>query len=130
MRFYPNALQTLREIAQGRDCAKQCLYLVADSQNPHSKNAVMLHNGKTKLGSVCEDDAWLVRTVLDNWDLKANASAGLHGSGVDRKYPFVVACCIEPGQSYYDSRTIIVSGFNKVNERLARKFSDKFRKVV
>lgn len=130
MRFYPNALQTLREIAQGRDCAKQCLYLVADPTNPHSKNAVMLHNGKTKLGSVCEDDAWLVRTILDDWDLKTDASTRLRGGDVYRKYPFVVACCIDPGQSNPDSGSIIVAGFNKVDERLARKFSDKFRKVV
>lgn len=131
MRFYPEALSTLQKIMKTVDCTKQCLYLVADPKNKHSTNAVMLHDGKRKLGSVSEDDAWTVRMVLDRWDNESgNAKELATKNGIiDRKYPFVAACCIDAiSSTTIDNGYIRVSGFNKVDERLARKFSDKYRK--
>lgn len=116
-------MELLERIAKETDCSKQCLYLVADIKNAHDVNAVMLSDGKRKLGSVAGTEALEIRDMLDDW---------LCEVGTDD----VITVCIDanfklnsryPGTERGGS-VIRVTGFGRINERIARKFSDKFRK--
>lgn len=97
---------------------EQCLYLVAD---PKSKD-VVLHNGKFRLGTVAPTHAAHVRAFLTRI---------ASDEGVDN----VLVCKMKivPYGSDGPRSFKLQSSFNVtpvfyVYERLARKFSDKYRK--
>ena len=131
MRFYKNqatgstAHDYLHAVEKLPDAFDQCLYLVPEQSNQYDSNAVMLHNGKMKLGSVEAGDAAKVRQLLDKW--KRDNGGGITGEDV-----IVVRCdpmYIDP-QTFAFKGSIKVRGMYRVNERLARKFSNKHRKEV
>lgn len=103
------------------DTLDQCLYLVPEVDNKHDVNAVMLHNGKQKLASVESTCAAKIKRLLQKW----REENGTRGEDV-------VVCRI--AAMYIDRNTFEfkgsaqVYGMHRVNERLARKFSDKHRK--
>lgn len=121
MRFYPGAHSYLHKASQRRDTLDQCLYLVAEVDNKYDVNAVMLHNGKMKLGSVNATDTAKIKRLLNEWH-QQNAKAG---------EDVIVCRCdaiyIDP-QTFGFKGSVQVHGMHRVNERLARKFSDKYRK--
>jgi hypothetical protein len=125
MRFYTGAHDYLHKAGKMSDAFDQCLYLVPEQSNKYDSNAVMLHNGKQKLGSVEANDAAKVRHLLDKW--KNENCGGIAGEDV-----IVVKCdpmYIDP-QTFAFKGSIKVRGMYRVNERLARKFSNKHRKEV
>ena len=120
LKYYPTAFDSLKRAGSIRETAERCLFLVAEEDNPHDPNAVMLHDGKNKLGSVSRDDAQDVRNLLAKWKK-------------ERGYDEVVVVTIPwmgpqaMSQLRYDG-FIKVQGIYRVNERLARKFADMYYK--
>lgn len=122
MRFYDGAHNYIHR-ASKLGVFDQCLYLVPEQGNQYDSNAVMLHNGKKKLGSVEANDAAKVRRLLQQW--KDENGGGIGGEDV-----IVVKCdaiYVDP-QTFEFKGSIKVRGMYRVNERLARKFSNKHRK--
>lgn len=112
-----------------KEKAEQCLFLVAESGNMHDEHAVMLHDGDKKIGSLNKTQAPAVRALLDSW------VKPLAGKPYDQEDVIVVAVPYTlDGSDYSDTgdaydelqrnQTITVKGIYRVNERLARKFSD------
>ena len=121
-RFYPGAHEYLYKVSRFvRETEEKCLYLVPEINNQHDSNAVMLHNGKMKLGNVAVELAPQVRSMLTAWAKESGSED-------------VVACTLQEVQWNVDLLTFKqqaahnVQGRYRVNERMARKFSDKFRK--
>jgi len=122
MRFYNGAHDYIHR-ASKLDVFDQCLYLVPEQDNKYDTNAVMLHNGKMKLGSVEASDAARVKRLLQEW--KDQNGGGITGEDV-----IVVRCdplYVDP-QTFEFKGSVKVRGMYRVNERLARKFSNKHRK--
>lgn len=122
MRFYAGAHEYLHR-ASKLDVFDQCLYLVPELDNKYDVNAVMLHNGKKKLGSVEANDAARVKRLIQQWKNE-------NGGGITGEDVVVVRCdriMIDP-QTFEFKGSIVVRGMYRVNERLARKFSNKHRK--
>ena len=120
MRFYAGAFDWLLKAAQTKDIYDQHLYLVAEVDNDNDINAVMLHNGKRKLGNVAANEAPALKRILTSW------KSGPKGDDV-------VVCSIDrisinERQDFPFRGSIVVHGKHRVNERLARKYADKFRK--
>lgn len=124
MRFYKGSHEYLHMAGKLRDTFDQCLYLVPEQSNKYDSNAVMLHNGKMKLGSVVATDAGKVRRMIDKW--KAD------NGGDDITDEDVIVVKADPmaydAQTFGFAGSIKVRGLYRVNERLARKFSNKHRK--
>ena len=124
MRFYKGAHEYLHTVSQLRNTFDQCLYLVPEMDNKHDVNAVMLHNGKKKLASVNATDSAKIKAMLARWKDE-------NGGGRNED---VIVCRIPDkymdAKSYCQLGSIQVYGMQRVNERLARKFSDKQRKEV
>lgn len=122
MRFYSGAHEYLHKVGLNHsDRFDQCLYLVPEMGNPYDANAVMLHNGKQKLGSVEATAAHKIRQILNKWKTE-NGSLG---------EDVIVVRMQQHNDSlqYYKQRgNISVRSMHRVNERLARKFSNKNRK--
>lgn len=105
------------------DVFDQCLYLVPEPKNQYDSNAVMLHNGKMKLGSVEASDAARLRRMLQEW--KNENGGGIEGDDV--VVVKLERISIDP-QTFAFTGSIKVRGMYRVNERLARKFSNIHRK--
>lgn len=121
MRFYDGAHEELFKVIY-KQPEDQCLYLVADVGNTYDSNAVKLHNGKQKLGSVAAEFAKPVRAMLDRWSKE---------DGFDS----VIVCKLDLTTingnnigSFKKFASVYVKGFSRVNERAARKFADSIRK--
>lgn len=120
LKYYPTAFDSIKRASAIREKAEKCLFIVAEEDNPHDPNAVMLHDGKTKLGSVQREQARDIRDLLAKWKK-------------DRGYDEVVVVTIpwmgpnNLAQMKYDG-FVKVTGIYRVNERLARKFADKYHK--
>jgi hypothetical protein len=122
MRFYAGAHDIIHKASKEKDVFDQCLYLVAEKDNKYDTNAVMLHNGKMKLGSVEKNDAAKVKRLLAKW---------LDENGGDRNDDVVVVRCSYIGtdpSTFAFAGSVQVRGMYRVNERLARKFSNQHRK--
>ncbi len=124
MRFYPGAFEYLVK-ASRRIMCDQCLYLVPEVDNNHDVNAVMLHNGEQKLGSVSADAAPELKNLLKLWKT----------SEIGKEYNTddVIVCSLQADSvgygagdmlNFMNRGSIIVVGEYRVNERLARKFSN------
>lgn len=98
---------------RGEKAEEQCLYLVPEN-NDNDQDAVMLHNGKQKLGNVAKEQARMVRAWLATWKVAQGSK------GED-----VLVCSIN-----HVTDPLYVYGNYRVNERLARKFSNKYRKEI
>lgn len=121
MRFYAGAHEYLHKAGQQRDVFDQYLYLVPEVDNKYDVNAVMLHNGKQKLGSVEAKDAAKVKRLFDEWK-DANP---MHLDDV------IVVRMDQVYQHLSDFKyrgSIPVRGMYRIHERLARKFSNKHLK--
>jgi len=120
MRFYKGAFDYLLKASQYKDVFDQHLYLVAEADNEHDVNAVMLHNGRQKLGTATATEAPALKRLMTGWKT---------GSRDDN----VVVCQfdrITPMEKadFPFKGSILVHGKYRINERLARKYADKFRK--
>lgn len=106
----------MSKVTNHNERPEQCVFLVADSKS----NDVVLHNGKMRLGSVAENQREAVRKIID---------ALGEETGQDQ-----VLVCFMPyvdRNSEWQIRTgssLKVVPTHHVYERLARKFSDKYRK--
>lgn len=116
MRFYDGAHKYLYDVSR-KDVHDQCLYLVPEFDNKHDMNAVMLHNGQQKIGSVSANDAAKIKRLMLEW----KADNGPAGEDV-----IVCKCDVIYGPSYdFDHKgSVTVRGMYRVNERLARKYSN------
>ena len=89
----------------------QCLFLVPDVSNKFDANAVMLHDGKVKLGYVAAGEALGVKKILDKLTKER---------GQDQ----VIVVTVPPVKREGDfawSTSITVKGVGFVYERVARK---------
>lgn len=112
MRYYPQAHEKI-VAASLRPADEQLLFLVADINNPHDKNAVALHDGRVKLGHVIAQSAGMVKRELD----KLSAE---HGQ--DQVLVVQVAPIKDAGDfAWSTSLNIKVVGY--VYERIARKLA-------
>lgn len=84
----------------------------------------MLHNGKQKLGSVDANSAIKLKQMMHRW--KQENRGGIEGEDVIvvRMDNFYM-----PLEDFKFKASIAVRGMQRVNERLARKFSNNNRKV-
>lgn len=114
MRFYKGAHEYLYSI-KDKDIKDQCLYLVPELDNDADINAIMLRNGKQKLGSVSASQAPYLKKLFQNWQ---NDNSGSND---------VIVCemrIFDHGLDFFRrTGSISVKGVYRVNERLARKFS-------
>jgi hypothetical protein len=120
MRFYKGAHRELYNTSLLPDYFDQHLYLVSDINNKYDSHAVMLHNGRQKLGSVTSTECHQIRELMKKWSEE---------DGQDS----VVVCKISKVWSSQEDEfmrapTIKVHGMQRVNERLARKFAAKNEK--
>lgn len=122
MRFYAGAHDYIHR-ASKEDVLYQCLYLVPEKDNKYDVNAVMLHNGKIKLGSVESNDAAKLKRLFSEWEAE-------NGGGIPGEDVLVVRCDSMPidAKTFEFKGSVHVRGMYRVNERLARKFSNKNRK--
>lgn len=119
MRFYSGAHEVLLNTSKQK-VDDQLLFLVAEVDNNHDINAVMLHNGKQKLGSVTATEAPRLKQMLQKW---RDSNDGKDDVVVCRMWR------IDHSLDYFKNMgSISVRGVHRVNERLARKFSDFSRK--
>lgn len=122
MRFYKGAHDYLFE-ASKKEWYDQHLYLVAEADNKHDTMAVMLHNGKQKLGSVSSTESTAIRHLFAVW--KAQGVAVGRGPRDDD----VVVCSIDKmgidPVTFEFKGNVVVHGKYRVNERLARKYAGK-----
>lgn len=123
MRFYKGAHDYIHKVGQISDVFDQCLYLVPEPNNQYDSNAVMLHNGKIKLGSVEASDAARLRLLFQQWK---NENGGGNG-GEDVVVVKLDRITVDP-QTFAFTGSIKIRGMYRVNERLARKFSNIHRK--
>jgi hypothetical protein len=121
MRFHGDAIRLIDKIKSESSSLRQCLYLVPEVGNQYDKNAVMLHDGKRKLGYVSREFASTIRPVLEQW--KRQNEDNQTGDDV------VVCTLVNSGWNSHESTTF-VTGIFRVNERVARKFSDTHRKEI
>jgi hypothetical protein len=117
MRFYKGSHEYLHKVNEITDVFDQFLFLVPEVDNVHDINAVMLHNGHKKLGSVEARSAAAIKRLMVEWQ---NAS--------DSRSEDIVVCRIEPTyrsslEDFKYRGSITVRGMYRVNERLARKFA-------
>jgi len=120
MRFYQGAHEYLFGAAK-LGHYEQCLYLVPEVDNNHDINAVMLHNGKNKLGSVSASEAPALRQLfkmLRNRD-------GFDSVLICKMQIFIPG----PLRLFKEVGSFVVTSNEIVNERLARKFAAKTRKM-
>ena len=119
MRFYPGAHEYLHKVGWKNDIFDQFLFLVADVKNEHDIHAVSLHNGKQKLGSVAATESPYLRSLFNKWN-----DGGPKGD-------YVIVCKLDRiASSLSDFKfagSIKVHAKYRVNERLARKYADKYR---
>ena len=110
MRHYKDSFDTI--IAASKRPAKdQCLFLVADVGNKFDANAVMLHDGRVKLGYVAASEAAKVKGIL-------TSLASEHGQDQ------VIVVTVPPVKNEGDfswSTSISVKAVGYVYERVARK---------
>lgn len=115
MRFYTGAHKALWEASKKSATGmQQHLYLVAEVDNNHDINAVMLHNGKQKLGSVTSIQAAAIKQLLQGMRDKA---------GNDQVVVCFVDRIYESVEDFAYRGSITIHGKYSVNERLARKFA-------
>lgn len=114
MRFYKGAHDYLLKASREKNIEDQHLYLVAEVDNEHDICAVMLHNGKQKLGSVTAAAAPAIKRLLMEWKAEAKGAGD------------VVVCSM---QKVWDVKNftyrgaITVHGKYRVNEQLAHAFA-------
>ena len=119
MRFYKGAHEELLATSR-KDVEEQLLFLVPEVDNNYDINAVMLHNGKQKLGSVTATEAPKLKHMLQQW---REENGGKDDVVVCRMWR------VDHNLDYFKlAGSITVRGVHRVNERLARKFSDFKRK--
>jgi hypothetical protein len=110
MKHYADAFDKIIEISK-RDRPDQCLFLVPDINNKFDKNAVMLHNGVSKLGHVVLAEAIEIRKILADQVLK-------FGQDV------VLVVSIPPmTENFRWSSSLSVRVVGVVYERFARKYA-------
>lgn len=101
--------------ASARPVQDQRLFLVRDVNNKFDENAVMLHDGKGKLGYVCAAEALKVRRIIDEL-----TKAG----GQDHVLVVKHAPVRRPGDFSWCTSTS-VTAVGHVYERIARKFAQQ-----
>lgn len=119
MRFHDGSFESLARAAKVREAKAQCLFLVADVNNPKDENAVMLHDGVRKLGYVAATQAPAVKAILEGWKRE---------SGNDEvavvTFGEYVSTTATP-RYFQQLGNIKMRGVYRVNERFARKFATK-----
>lgn len=103
----------LIQASRAKQPEEQCLFLVADVKS----NDVMLHNGKIRLGTVAPTQVEAVRQVIKKHSDHADAVLVCRKAFV----PTAAEWSIRNGSSFNIDPVYVVY------ERLARKFSDKYR---
>lgn len=116
MRFYEGAHEYLFKALKLRSY-QQCVYLVPEVDNKYDSNAVMLHNGKQKLGSVSATEAPAIKRLLESYG-KNNVLICSYATGWDMNF-----------ESFKRLGSISVWSTEIVNERLARKFAAQTRVI-
>lgn len=118
MRFYPTSIESLQRAALIQEPEAKLLFLVGEVDNEYDINAVMLHDGKNKIASVCSEDARSVRAMLQQWRDK---------TGVDN----VIVCSFNKYAAAHEMKnymSIKLKCHYRVDERLARKFAGEEHK--
>jgi hypothetical protein len=110
MKHYKDFFDKIIEISM-RDRPDQGLFLVADIYNKFDTNAVMLHNGVSKLGSVNAQAAPAIRKIIDDETAKRGQDVVL-----------VVSVPPLPASTHWSS-SLTVAVVGVVYERIARKFA-------
>jgi hypothetical protein len=114
---YSQGASSLYRASQVKEKLERFLFLIPDVANKHDANAVMIHDGKRKLGYVAASEAPRVRALFDRWRAE---------DGFDS----VVVCDIGwmSDHSYAHlkrTNTAEVTGLARVHERAARKYAAK-----
>lgn len=116
MKYYDNAYDRIIE-ASLRAPADQCLFLVPDIYNTHDSNAIMLHDGRRKLGHVARGEAAFIKRFLEK-----EAAA----EGNDQVLVVSVSSILDKSFMWTSSFTVRIAGI--VHERIARKHARKLLK--
>lgn len=111
MRYYKGAHERIIE-ASRRAPENQCLFLVPDVNNKFDKDAVMLHDGISKLGHIAATECGPVRRFLEKEALARGQDAVL-----------VVHVPPIKSDNFSWSTSFNVKVVGIVYERIARKFA-------
>lgn len=114
---YSQGFSSLYRASQAKEKLERFLFLIPDVANKHDRNAVMIHDGKRKLGYVAAVQAPRVRALFDRWK-------------VEDGFDSVIVCDIGwMSNVTYEflkkSSTTEVTGLARVHERAARKYAAK-----
>lgn len=101
--------------ASKRPVHDQRLFLVPDINNPFDKNAVMLHDGKVKLGYVAATEAAKVKAIIDD----------LSKAGGQDHVIVVKHAPVKREGDFSWSTSISVTAVGHVYERIARKLAQE-----
>jgi len=114
---YSNGASSLYRASQGKEKYERFLFLIPEPSNTVDPNAVMIHDGKRKLGYVSAAEAPKIRVLFDRWKAE---------DGFDS----VIVCDIGWMSDYTYQQlkktyTAKVTGIARVHERPARKFAGR-----
>lgn len=111
MKYYNGAYERIIE-ASRRAPEDQCLFLVHDVGNKFDKDAIMLHDGVSKLGHIAASECGAVRAFLSK-------EGQLRGQDV----VLVAYVPTIKNDSFSWSTSFSVKAVGLINERVARKFA-------
>jgi len=122
MRFYKDSYESLIRAAKIPTHEERFLFLVPEVNNGTDVNAVMLHDGKKKLGSVAAGEAPVLKGLFESWKAERGHDEVVvltfrNQPNVDSQYMI---------DNFKRLGSIKVRGLYRVNERLARKFAARF----
>lgn len=122
MRFYPGSYDSLIKSIRTRDETERFMFIVPEVNNTTDSNAIMLSDGRKKIGSVAASEAAVLRRVFEKWRAERGYDEVVV---VQFKYPPSVDTAYDV-ENFKRLGSFGVKGIYRVHERLARKFAAKF----
>ena len=122
MRFYPGSYDSLIKSIRTRDETERFMFIVPEVNNATDSNAIMLSDGRKKIGSVAASEAAVLRRVFEKWRAERGYDEVVV---VQFKYPPSVDTTYDV-ENFKRLGSFGVKGIYRVHERLARKFAAKF----
>ncbi len=125
MRFYPGSFDSLANSVSTVKRSTEFygfMFIVPEVNNASDVNAVMLHDGKQKIGSVSSVEAPALKRMFERW----RSECGYSEVVVARFSQLPDLNTQYELENFKRLGSLKVDGMYRVNERLARKYAAKF----
>jgi len=119
MRFYDGAHDELIKLAKAATYEEPYMFILPEVNNTTDPNAVMLSNGRRKIGSVAAGEAGKLRRIFAEWRHEMDFDEVLVVDFVRTPIVHTAYDC----DNFKHVASIKVRGIYRVHERLARKFA-------